>query len=237
MGSRIENVIRAAVHTFSKTANGCYANENIGENIQLLRQLVCDITAEDVGLNQSLSYKKSLTNKFCSTHYVEIFENQSISVGIFIIKDGASIPMHDHLGMFGLLKVLTGNLKLQSYTPVAESLNELNQFTILATKSSPALLTEKDGTAILFPKENNIHELGAIDGLASFLDILSPPYKVDGDPSLQRDCHYYKEIEARQNTAQDLNSLLRIPCPLSFTCSRLPYCGPNINHLSKMFPV
>jgi len=233
MSSRIENLIRAAVKTFSKTANGCYVNENIGENIQLLRQLVCDITAEDVGLNQSLSHKQSLTNRFCSTHYVEIFENQTVSVGIFIIKDEACIPLHDHVGMFGLSKVLAGNLKLQSYTPVAESLNELNQFTILATKSSPTLLTENDGAAVLFPKENNIHELKATDGLASFLDILSPPYKLDGDPSLQRDCYYYKEIKARDNIGKDLNALLRIPCPSSFTCSCLPYCGPSIEHLHE----
>jgi len=237
MGSRIENVIRAAVHTFSKTANGCYVNENIGENIQLLRQLICDITAEDVGLNQSLSFKQSLTNRFCSTHYIEIFENQTISVGIFVIKNGASIPMHDHLGMFGLLKVLTGSLKLQSYTPVAETLNELNQFTILATKSPTAICTEKDGAAILFPKENNIHELCAMDGLASFLDILSPPYKVDGDISLQRDCHYYNEVKTPDSVGKDLNALLRVPCPSSFTCSRLPYCGPNMNHLYKIFPI
>ena len=108
---------------------------------------------------------------------------------------------------------------------------------VLVVAKLLAICTEKDGAAILFPKENNIHELCAMDGLASFLDILSPPYKVDGDISLQRDCHYYNEVKTPDSVGKDLNALLRVPCPSSFTCSRLPYCGPNMNHLYKIFPI
>jgi len=218
MASRIENIIRTAIHTFSKTPIGSITgiNGNRGENIQILLQLLSDVTSEDVGLALE---KKCLSPQ--SVTYVEIFENQRISVGIFIVKEGACIPLHDHSGMVGLLKLLQGNMKLQSYTPLDSNYSS-NTLTIEANKSPTTLLTEKDGIGVLFPTEHNIHELQAIDGPASFLDILSPPYN-----SHDRDCNFWKEI----GTAAGVSTLQRIPCPSSFTCDRMPYSGPSVKHL------
>lgn len=37
--------------------------------------------------------------------YMHICETEVFSMGVFLLKSGASIPLHDHPGMNGMLKV------------------------------------------------------------------------------------------------------------------------------------
>ena len=94
----------------------------------------------------------------------------------------------------------------------------------MAHKLPPAVLTESDGSTFLTPTECNLHQITAVGGPASFLDILAPPYDDD------RDCYYYKE-EVGYHSSDDMRTLSSIPCPPSFWCSSLTYSGPDLKHL------
>jgi cysteamine dioxygenase len=48
--------------------------------------------------------------------YIGIYEDRDISVGIFIIGRGCRIPLHNHPGMHGVLKVVHGQIDVASYT-------------------------------------------------------------------------------------------------------------------------
>ena len=103
MGSRIENVIRTAVQTFATKPNGSFVNTNVSHNINILRQLLSEICpVDDLGLTRNSGQPRFPLNLFSSrtapVSYMEIFENQTVSIGIFVLKDGASSPLHDHVG-------------------------------------------------------------------------------------------------------------------------------------------
>ena len=106
MGSRLENLIRAAVQTFSVRQSGSSSSAvaaNFNENIQHLSQLLAEIDpVKDLGLNHPAvtaqpQRKSTLSSLFSPTlpstnnspvDYMEIFENSVVSVGIFILKQG-----------------------------------------------------------------------------------------------------------------------------------------------------
>jgi len=48
--------------------------------------------------------------------YIPVSENKDVSMGIFVIREGQGIPLHDHPHMHGIIKCLKGNLKITSFT-------------------------------------------------------------------------------------------------------------------------
>ena len=50
--------------------------------------------------------------------YIGIYEDRDISVGIFIIRRGCRIPLHNHPGMYGVIKVVHGKVDVATYTKV-----------------------------------------------------------------------------------------------------------------------
>ncbi|XP_045035657.1 2-aminoethanethiol dioxygenase isoform X2 [Daphnia magna] len=123
----------------------------------------------------------------------------TVSIGVFILKDGASIPLHDHVGMHGVLKVLYGTLNVQSYSPVdlpaqTNSHSMQQSWYIKARRFPVSCISEKDSPAMLSPSDHNLHTIGTVGGSASFLDILAPPYDPDGTCGKIRDCYYYADV-------------------------------------------
>jgi len=157
---------------------------------------------------------------------MEIFENSAITVGVFILKKQSKIPLHDHPGMYGMIKVLYGSVVIQSYSVATGSSNPSKVF---AVKSPPTIVTVSDGPVILSPHNNNIHEIWPVDGSsASFLDVLAPPYDPDGPD--QRDCHYYKDEGFSEKL--NLNTLTEVKCPHSFWCDSIIFSKKkDIQHL------
>lgn len=251
MSCRLENVIRIAVQTFATKPNGSFVNANITSNLMLLRELVSEISPlEDLGLSRQSGQPRFPMHLFSSrtapVSYMEIFENRSVSIGVFTLKEGSCIPLHDHVGMYGILKVLYGSLNVQSYTCVNQSNTtdsdpheppQQQQF-IKAQRFPASILGEKDSPAILSPSDQNIHTIWTLEGSASFLDILALPYDPDGTQSgVKRDCYYYTDVGevegAPPNT--ELRLLKKTPCPTSFWCDSVKYLGPNIEHLHHEF--
>ncbi|XP_051927249.1 2-aminoethanethiol (cysteamine) dioxygenase a [Hippocampus zosterae] len=187
--------------------------------------------------------------------YMHICETDVFSIGIFLLRTGASIPLHDHPGMNGMLKVLYGKVSVSCFdklesgqtvsaalprfeTPVAPFQNASLRRSVLR---SVAEYSENSGPCLLTPLRDNLHQIDAIDGPAAFLDILAPPY----DPDDGRDCHYYKVLKTaadpdiavmdnqeRQEEEKGKDKeiwLLEIPQPEDFWCGGEPYPGPVVS--------
>lgn len=102
------------------------------------------------------------------------------------------------------------------------------------TKHQKLKVCASDPACCLCPGERNIHEIVCVDGPAAFLDILSPPYGTDERLGLDRDCHYYQEIESSwkppELSATNTILLARLlSTPSDFWCDQTEYRGPRIN--------
>ena len=58
----------------------------------------------------------SVESKTSPVTYIQVAENKHISMGIFVIREGQNIPLHDHPHMHGVIKCLSGRLKITSFT-------------------------------------------------------------------------------------------------------------------------
>ena len=229
MTSPIQQIARLAYKTFLPRA-GVFAP--IQENFNQLVKLTNQITAEDVNFNTNLVKNAS---PYCPSYerapvtYVGLWEDEVISMGIFVLRHGVALPLHDHPGMYGVCKVIHGTLGVTSYhytdpRPVPSDLHSLRshlQPTICAPRTE---VTVNDHACVLSPRERNFHEMRAVHGPAAFLDILAPPY----EGAAGRDCHYYREVATDDD---QVTWLQRIPQPLEFWCDRDDYRGPRINPL------
>ena len=190
--------------------------------------------------------------------YIGVYENCDVSVGIFIVAAKTGLPLHNHPGMHGILKVVHGTLKVSSFdriphfdvndqTHIPKSLQSRldlieKGFIVPVTESntSNASITPQMPPLILGPTTDNFHRIyNASDQPAAFVDILSPPYNhrglelaKEGDSQV-RECEYFKEIiftTASENhlASNNLKWLQMIQTPADFNCDTEPYQGPQI---------
>ncbi|KAK7919497.1 hypothetical protein WMY93_010781 [Mugilogobius chulae] len=143
--------------------------------------------------------------------YMHICETPVFSMGVFLLRSGTSIPLHDHPGMNGMIKVLYGKI-----SSLCRSM--LHCVSEYSASSAPCLLT---------PHHDNLHQIEALGGPAAFLDILAPPY----DPENNRDCHYYRILQPSCSTSGSSEEtwLLEIPQPEDFWCGGQTYHGPPVS--------
>lgn len=135
MTSKIECVLKQALTTFS----GSYTSKAFHDNLVKLKRNANELDARSIGLDFRLlrwdtyelnnSQDKSEAT-FIRRHrapvtYIEVFEDEHVSIGVFVLRDGAKIPLHDHPYMYGVLKVIHGKVKIQSYTPKQKDYSQL----------------------------------------------------------------------------------------------------------------
>jgi cysteamine dioxygenase len=133
------------------------------------------------------------------------------------------MPLHDHPNMTGLLKVVSGKVKSQSYTRINADEKE-----IIVKAEEPKMLDEKSGSVLLRPDFCNYHELTAVDGPAAFFDILSPPYSdIDDTSEDSRHCSFYKKIVVENSNRNAILRLIKIPCPNNYFCDTVYYEQPD----------
>ncbi|XP_067225458.1 2-aminoethanethiol (cysteamine) dioxygenase a [Chanodichthys erythropterus] len=245
--SLIQKIASQAYVTFTNCSSSA-----IGDNKVFLEQqtelaaLISDIRAADLKIAppKKVSISSPQSSAVPPVTYMHICETDAFSMGVFLLKPGASIPLHDHPGMNGMLKVLYGKVNIRCYDKLdkavgAESETE-RQFeppllpfqrddVRRAVLRSSGLYSEQSGPCILTPLKDNLHEIDAVDGPAAFLDILAPPY----DPDDGRDCHYYRVLQTAgkksEQSGEDEAWLLEIPQPDDFWCGGEPYPGPEVS--------
>ena len=104
----IQAVVQAAQRTFSRSYQQFVLNaDEFKTSIKDLKLLLDGIRSHDVGLERSkvLQNRPSLCPDAAPVTYIKIHEDQDVSIGIFVIKAGSRIPLHNHPNMHGLLKV------------------------------------------------------------------------------------------------------------------------------------
>ena len=119
--SLIQSVLMAAKRTFARRQNSSSRNRqksfilsqdefNLG--LRELKALIDRLRSHDLGLQHSkvLNWSSSLSSTSSSESsspvtYIKILEDSDVSIGIFLVKSGCRIPLHNHPNMHGLLKV------------------------------------------------------------------------------------------------------------------------------------
>ncbi|KAF4527669.1 hypothetical protein B566_EDAN015126 [Ephemera danica] len=236
MSSAIELLGKQAIKTFSRNSHGVLSS-CFEENLKKLKNLAEKITADDVCLIKSIASSKSSK---APVTYVEIYEDTDVTMGIFILKPGSALPLHDHPMMHGILKVLAGSLTIRSYSKIDNSslcANLLSRFagetnvSTVAKKHVISTVSPSEGCCTLTALDHNLHEISHTSGqYAAFLDILAPPYCEDAPDEDKRECHYFQEIKEIVFQGAVLSILKEIPSPSSFWSDSAPYFGPPISH-------
>uniref|UniRef100_A0A8C5KA93 2-aminoethanethiol dioxygenase n=1 Tax=Jaculus jaculus TaxID=51337 RepID=A0A8C5KA93_JACJA len=242
MASLIQRIARPACLTFrggrGASDRGAPASgAGFPENLSKLKHLLTQVRAEDLNIAPR---QAPATDGF--------------SLGVFLLRSGTSLPLHDHPGMHGnMLKMLYGTVRIscmdkleaaageqrprapppeqQFEPPLQPREREAARPGVLRSRAE---YTEASGPCILTPDRDNLHQIDAVDGPAAFLDILAPPY----DPDDGRDCHYYRMLEpvrpketSASSSACDLPRevwLLETPQADDFWCEGEPYPGPRV---------
>ncbi|KAM8806194.1 2-aminoethanethiol dioxygenase [Eudromia elegans] len=234
VASLIQRVARQARLTF----RGAAAPAS-GEDLHRLRQLLDEVRAEDLHLPPPgpapVPAGGPRAGAVPPVSYMHICETESFSMGVFLLRGGACIPLHDHPGMSGMLKVLYGTLRIACLDtlpaaaaaappPAAAAAAGPWQRALLRSRQ---LYTRASPPCLLAPHTDNLHQIDAVDGPAAFLDILAPPY----DPEHGRDCHYYRLLEPPAAEPPALPRevwLLETPQASDFWCGGEPYPGPRV---------
>jgi len=209
------------------------------------------LTAADVNLNIDNLQAAKPGERKPPVIYISIYEDSRVTIGIFIVKSGEKLPLHDHPHMYGILKVIAGTVKIQSYTLTSDSAHIMGSSagrrglfsettssnrTLSAIKMPEVIVNENNGACFLTPTERNLHEIYSVGGTAAFLDILSPPYDV-GDFG-ERSCHYFKEQnDETVGLVTNEARLVHIPSPPEYWNDVAVYEGPRIRYLLSVLCV
>ncbi|KAM4032069.1 2-aminoethanethiol dioxygenase [Anomaloglossus baeobatrachus] len=232
MNSLIQKIARQARLTFRGVGSSGDA-KSFAENVTQLRKLVSEIRAEDLKIHPRSSAQAPASPPVT---YMHICETDGFSMGVFLLKGGSSIPLHDHPGMHGMLKVLYGKVLIRGFDKAEAPPPGTAGSVLRAVLRSTGEYSDSSPPCLLSPHRDNLHQISAVDGPAAFLDILAPPY----DPEDGRDCHYYKLLPPSQAPspaspeqsaagASEAVWLLEIPQPDDFWCGGEPYPGPIVS--------
>jgi len=243
MLSRIENLWRLSTVTFQKSPNGVYAFND--ESFASLKNEMDRVTAADVCLEESLSERRhALETKTGANRggyranapvtFIDLYSGPSFSICIFVLHKGSVMPIHDHPSMHGILKVLTGEVKLDSYTVINQEPCQNHGTSLIAEKTS-TIVRASDPACVLTPKEKNLHALSPVSGSAAFMDILSPPYCSRFSNVQPNPCNFYKEASHAYSEGNDgskvLVRLVRTQLPKDYWCDTAVYKGPVLSDL------
>jgi len=186
-----------------------------------MTSLLNGVTAESLGVSAADVPRRGGRHTVFFQH---ILECPSLSLCIFVIPRGSSIPLHDHPHMSVFGRLLFGEMQVRSYDiddlTSAEVQNALYYGQpVRATRAVHGVLGPDPVTYQLTPTFGNLHELLAVED-CSFFDVIFPPYGADG-----RDCTYYSTLED-QSTEPGAVLLQPSHPPEDLSVSQLPYKGP-----------
>lgn len=104
---------------FKSSANG--DNNVVADKQSELISLVTAVRAADLKIASRKSKPSSAAAGLQSppVTYMHICETEVFSMGVFLLRTGASIPLHDHPGMNGMLKVFSPLLLIVMWPVVA----------------------------------------------------------------------------------------------------------------------
>jgi len=137
------------------------------QGLALLASL--DVHAND--FSQQVSNAWESGNRFWV--WQRLTREKDILGGILSIEKGQDIPMHDHPGATGMVRILEGEAEVWQYDVVArtDSTGQVELKQHLHRRLKPG------DTAFLLPTKGNIHTLRSITSECRMLDYFIPPYQ------------------------------------------------------------
>jgi cysteamine dioxygenase len=148
---------------------------------------------------------------------MSLYNEPVLTLNIFLIRKGSSIPLHNHPHMHGILKVLHGSGTITCFTP-------LNTDLAGGILSRPEFLQKKVSSAeedllVLNPTDCNVHEINASeDEDLIFFDVIAPSYEAN--------CDYYELLPVSNNSQKSVY-LKKTEAPPSYFCDTLFFDGDN----------
>ena len=259
----INQICQMALKTFARTTSDSNpmlhfksTPEEFKSNLGQLKQIVNNLKYCDLGLEKSKSIIDP-DNQEAPVTYINVLKHTDVSIGIFIIKSGSRIPLHNHPNMHGLLKIVYGTVDIKEYTKcksdsvksslihsiASEHLYLKGGFGFPAEKKVCTNVKSSCDAIVLSPDENNYHEIHTVgEGPAAFFDILAPPYFplsiteefFEDEP---RHCNFFEEHifkpSPSTSTIPSNPVWLRmikpwIKCPTYYVSDTEPYLGPPL---------
>ena len=134
-------------------------------NLRELKQLMTGLKSSDLGLEHSETIKGTsgrrspLSGLFRRTAneapvtYIKVLEDIDVSIGIFIVKAGSRLPLHNHPNMYGLLKVVYGMVDVKIYSKFESKSGEEDKLELpTMLQEDPSLFDQ----GIIFPTKTQI---------------------------------------------------------------------------------
>lgn len=229
MSQLFVKVVKEALKTFDRSNLAAFTS-----NLANLKDLTNSLTIEDIGLDFALlkeQISRASDENNCPTSpctYVHIFENDFLSLSVFVLKKDYQMPLHDHPLMHGILKPLAGKLLIQSFTRVFSSdkapIYDPNDLSHIPVKiEDPLTVDGSSECVILTPVERNFHEIRAVGEVGAFFDILSPPYESKLPEFGDRACNFFRGSLVNNGRT----FLEAIPAPSSYHCNKGRYARPE----------
>lgn len=254
-------------------------SQDLRSHLKQLSDLMNVLTARDLALDQSQVLRRQYNHRSgvgsagengmmrdsssAPVTYIGLHEDCDLSVGVFIINPRGRMPLHNHPGMHGILKVVHGTVEVAFYNRVKQlqipqdlpeplrTRPDLLERDIVVPAESPTRVRvgPHSDPLILYPNKDNFHEIRLIDGSgpAAFLDILSPPYNVeaeDGDGRTleipddeRRDCGFYQivNLQDSQGGKPGITWLYRQhKQPPDYHTDIEPYRGPSLEFVEDI---
>lgn len=179
--------------------------------LHLLSQLLLDrLQLVDLNLPPANAWDKEepvyLRQSASGLAFMEAYACPTFSMGIFMMRKGTRIPIHDHPDMTVFTKVLLGRIQTQSYDIIVENGSKLegNSVNMLRrVRVHPVrVLCASDGAVLsVSPESGHLHAIEAVE-TSVFVDVMGPPYH--DDP--QSNCTYYRPIHSASSYGQSYAS-------------------------------
>ena len=153
----------------ARAASSVHPLDVAREALALLRDL--DVT--DAGFLRAARTAYESGNRYWL--WQRLTREPDLNGGILTVEQGQDVPLHDHPGATGMLRVLAGELEVWQFDRLQQTVPPgANEQTVLQRVSHRKLLP--GDTALLSPHRGNIHALRAISRECSMLDYFIPPY-------------------------------------------------------------
>ncbi|CAL4935013.1 unnamed protein product [Urochloa decumbens] len=175
-----------------------------------------------------------------------IYECENFTITVFLLPQGAAMPLHDHPGMTVFSKLLIGSAHVVSYDWVHPRICTAATGSVsgamLAQKVLDNEFTAASGAWVLFPDAGgNLHRfVTGEDGPCALLDVMTPSYSPTSET--QERFAFYKDIPYELHPTTDVVNdgemtqeqkcrlvwLQEIDEPEDLKFSNLPYQGPPV---------
>ena len=137
--------------------------------VQLLRQL--DVAGSDFQEAVQSSYESG--NRFWL--WQRLTKESGIKGGILNIEQDQDVPLHDHPGATGMVRILSGEVEVWQFDLASMTTEPANNRAVLERVTHRVM--QPGDIAVLSPDDGNIHALRARSKTCSMLDYFIPPYE------------------------------------------------------------